>query len=44
MGNLRRVSDTVYTRSESLQSELGDVWTCRITLASAYVLYCLSTV
>ena len=27
----------------SLQNELGDEWTCRMTLASAYVLHYLST-
>ena len=29
---------TVHTRGESLQGWLGDVWTCRMILASAYVL------
>ena len=38
------LSDMVYTRSESLQDELGDVWTCGTILASAYVLHCLSAV
>jgi len=37
------MSGTVHTRNGSLQSELGDVQTCRTTLASAYVLHCLST-
>jgi len=32
----------VHTRGESLQDELRDMWTCETTLASAYVLYCLS--
>ena len=31
----------VHTRGESPQEELGDVWTCETTLASAYVLHCL---
>jgi len=39
----RDVLDAVYTRGESPQDRLGDVWTCRITLASAYVLCHLST-
>jgi len=34
----------VYTRSESLQDELGDVWTYGITLASAYMLCCMFAV
>jgi len=29
-------------RDGSPQNRLGDIWTCEITLASAYVLYCLS--
>jgi len=28
----------VHTEGESLQGGLGDVWTCRITLALAYML------
>jgi len=36
------VSGVVHTGVESLQGGLGDVWTCRIILASAYVLHCLS--
>jgi len=32
----------VHTGGESLQSGLGDVQTCGITLALAYVLCCLS--
>ena len=32
----------VHTRNKSLQDGLGDVQTCGTTLASAYVLYCLS--
>ena len=38
------VSGTVHTRGESLQDGLRDVWTCRMTLASAYMLYYLSAV
>ena len=38
------MSCAVHTRDRSPQSELGDVWTCRTTLASAYVLYPLSTI
>ena len=34
----------VHTRSESLQDGLGDMQTCGMTLALAYVLHCLSTV
>jgi len=37
-----KYSITVYTNGESLQSRLRDVWTYRMTLASAYVLYRLS--
>jgi len=36
------VSGVVHTEGESLQDKLRDVWTCKITLASAYVLCCLS--
>ena len=32
----------VHTRDESPQDELRDVWTCRTTLASAYMLCHLS--
>ena len=42
MENLERVSGTVHTGNGSLQSRLGDVWTCRMTLASAYILCHLS--
>ena len=30
------MSGTVHIRDESLQEELRDMWTCGITLASAY--------
>ena len=46
-GRLRSLiilSDMVHTGSESLQGGLGDVQTCRMILASAYVLYHLSTI
>ena len=33
----------VHTRDKSLQDRLGDVQTCRMTLALAYILYYLST-
>jgi len=36
------LSGMVYTRGESPQEGLRDVWTCGMTLASAYVLHCLS--
>ncbi len=36
------LSDMVYTRGESLQDGLKDVWTYGMTLASAYVLCCMS--
>ena len=36
------LSDVVHTGDESLWDSLGDVWTCEITLASAYVLCHLS--
>jgi len=36
------ISDTVHTGDESPQDRLEDVWTCRTTLASAYVLHHLS--
>ena len=35
---------TVYTRSESLQDGLRDMWTCGMTLALAYMLHHLSAV
>jgi len=38
------VSGAVHTRGESLQDRLRDIWTCRMTLASAYMLYHLSAV
>ena len=38
------LSGMVHTRGESLQDGLRDMWTCGMTLASAYVLYCLSAV
>ena len=38
------MSDAVYTGGKSLQSGLGDIWTSGTTLASAYVLCCLSAV
>ena len=34
--------DMIHTGGESLQDKLGDVWTCGMSLASAYVLCCLS--
>jgi len=36
------MSGVVHTEGESPQDELRDVWTCRTTLASAYVLHHLS--
>jgi len=36
------VSGVVHTEGESLQDKLGDIWTCKTTLASAYVLCHLS--
>ena len=36
------ISGVVYTRGKSPQSELRDVWACGMTLASAYMLCCLS--
>jgi len=36
------LSGVVHTGGESLQGGLGDVWTHGMTLASAYVLHCLS--
>ena len=33
------MSGAVHTRGESLQDGLRDVWTCRMILALAYVLY-----
>jgi len=38
------MSGAVHTGSESPQDELGDVWTCGMTLALAYMLCCLSAV
>jgi len=32
----------VHTKGESLQDGLGDMWTCGMTLALAYMLHCLS--
>jgi len=40
----RGMSGAVHTGSESPQDGLRDVWTCGMTLASAYVLCCLSAV
>ena len=37
-------NSAVHIRDESLQSGLRDMWTCRITLASTYILYYLSAV
>ena len=42
LGSLIILSVTVHTGGKSLQDRLRDVWTCRMTLASAYVLCCLS--
>ena len=39
---LIQMSGVVHTKGESLQDGLRDVWTCRTTLASAYVLHHLS--
>ena len=36
------LSDMVYTSGKILQDRLRDMQTCRIILASAYVLHCLS--
>ena len=36
------LSGTVHTGNESLQDGLGDMQTHKMTLASAYVLHCLS--
>jgi len=38
------LSDTVYTKNKSLWSWLRDVWTYRMILASAYMLYHLSAI
>jgi len=38
------VSGMVHTRGESPQGGLGDVQTCGMTLASAYMLCCLSAI
>jgi len=42
--NIALLSDTVHTGDESLQDGLGDVWTCGMILASAYMLHCLFAV
>jgi len=44
LGSLIILSGAVHTGDESLQDGLRDVQTCRMTLASAYMLYCLSTI
>ena len=44
LGSLIILLDAVHTRGESLQDGLRDVWTCETILASAYILYCLSTI
>jgi len=36
------MSGMVHTKGKSLQDRLRDVWTCGMTLASAYMLHCLS--
>jgi len=36
---LCKLSGVVHTGGESLQDRLRDVWTCRITLALAYMLH-----
>ena len=38
------VSGMIHTGDQSPQDRLGDVQTCKTTLASAYVLCCLSAV
>jgi len=38
------LSGAVYTGDESPQDWLRDVWTCRMSLASAYVLHYLSAI
>jgi len=42
LNNDNDLSSMVHTGNESLQDGLRDVQTCRTTLASAYMLYCLS--
>ena len=42
LDNSAYISSAVHTGDKSLQEGLGDVWTCRMTLASAYVLCRLS--
>jgi len=44
ISNSKQLLSIVYTRGESPQDRLRDVQTYRITLASAYVLYHLSTI
>ena len=39
-----KLSGTVHIRNESLQSRLRDMWTCKITLASTYILCHLSAI
>ena len=39
---IAHLSGMVHTESESLQEGLRDVWTCRMILASAYMLHYLS--
>jgi len=40
--NLQDIVRLVHTKSESLWDRLGDIQTCGMTLASAYILHCLS--
>ena len=42
LGSLIILSDMVFTGDESPQDWLGDVWTCRTILTSAYMLHYLS--
>ena len=42
LASLIILSDMVYTEGESLWNRLGDIWTSRMILASAYILYYLS--
>ena len=42
LGSLIILSGMVHTKGESLQDGLGDMWTCEMTLALAYMLHCLS--
>ena len=39
LASLIILSDTVYTEGESMQNSLGDIWTSRMILALAYILY-----